>query len=33
MKYAIGIGLVVIVGTALWAGKDDIRRIYKMSTM
>ena len=32
MKYVIGIGLVV-VGVVLWAGKDDIRRIYTMSHM
>ncbi len=33
MKYAIGIGLMVIAGVALWEGKDDIRRFYKMSIM
>ena len=33
MKYAIGIGLVVVVGVALWEGKTDIRRFFKISTM
>lgn len=33
MKYAIGMGLVIVVGVALWAGKNDIRRFYKMSIM
>ena len=33
MKYAIGIGLVVVVSVALWEGKNDIRRFYKMSHM
>jgi hypothetical protein len=33
MKYAIGIALAAIVGAALWGGKDDIRRFYKMSIM
>ena len=33
MKYAIGIGLAVLAGVALWAGKDDIRRMYKISLM